>query len=465
MKKNYQLPETLPKDIFRAYDIRGVVDEQLSEDLVYGVGAVLGSLAQESEQHSMVVGRDGRLSGPTLVEALIAGVLSTGTNVIDIGMVPTPVLYFATHTLDTQSGVMLTGSHNPVNYNGLKMLINGLSLTDEAIQKVYHRILNKEVKKGEGEYHKKSIIPDYIAHICQDIQLERPLKIVIDCGNGVAGIVAPHLFRELGCKVTELFCDVDGHFPNHHPDPSRPENLVDLIRVVDVQKADIGLAFDGDGDRLGIVTNRGKSVWPDRQMMLFAQDVLSRNPGSEILFDVKCTRFLPQIITEAGGIPLMWKTGHSLLKTKMRETGAPLAGEMSGHIFFKERWFGFDDGMYAGVRLLEILAKDTRSADEIFSQLPDSLNTPELKLAMPDARKFSFMQQFVETADFTDATVNTIDGLRADYHNGWGLIRPSNTTPNLILRFEADNEQAMLQIQDQFRQQILAIDSDLDLPF
>ena len=462
---NYTLPTTIPADIFRAYDIRGVVADRLTPDVVYAIGLAIGAEAQKRGQKNLVVARDGRLSGPLLFAALTQGLIESGCHLIDIGIVPTPVLYFATHFLKTQSGIMLTGSHNPSNYNGIKIVLGGGTLAEQDIQNLYHRIMNRDFTYGEGSLRSQNIIEDYLARIVSDVKLTRKLKIVIDAGNGVTGEVAPMLFRRLGCEVIELFCKIDGNFPNHHPDPSVIENLQDIRQAVLAHHADIGLAFDGDGDRLGVVTNAAEVIWPDRQMMLFAQDVLSRQPGSEILFDVKCSRHLPQVISQAGGQPLMWKTGHSLLKAKMHELGAPLAGEMSGHIFFKERWYGFDDGLYAGARLLEILSHNTLSASEIFKGLPDSVNTPELKILIPEEEKLQFMQELIKAAKFADAQINVIDGLRVDFADGWGLVRVSNTTPCLTLRFEAENEAALERIQKQFRSQILTVDNKLELPF
>lgn len=465
MTTHYQIPQSVPQDIFRAYDIRGEVGSTLTPDIVYALGLAIGTEAAALGQTTIAVGRDGRLSGPELVMALTAGLMASGRHLIDIGVVPTPLLYFATHWLNTHSGVMLTGSHNPAQYNGVKTILNGKTLAEHDIQNLYQRIISRDFTYGPGQLEKRSIIPDYIERIANDVHLHRPLKIVVDAGNGVTGGVAPQLFRRLGCEVIELFCDVDGHFPNHHPDPSVPENLKDLQEKVAQFHADAGLAFDGDGDRLGFITDQSDIIWPDRQMMLFAQDVLSRQPGAEIIFDVKSSRHLPEVIANAGGKPLMWKTGHSLLKAKMHERGAPLAGEMSGHIFFKERWYGFDDGLYAGARLLEILSQQKQSSGAVFKQLPDSVNTPELKLFLPEDQKTAFMQRFASQASFDGATITTIDGLRADFHDGWGLVRVSNTTPCLTIRFEAENLDALNRIQALFRQQLLALDKQLKLPF
>jgi phosphomannomutase/phosphoglucomutase len=383
----------------------------------------------------------------------------------DVGVVPTPVLYFAANHLDTQTGVVVTGSHNPPDYNGLKIMIDGETLSGNSIQQLRERIEAGNFISGQGEVEEMDIIPYYIERLRSDIKLERPLKVVIDCGNGVAGAVAPQLLQAIGCELTELFCEVDGNFPNHHPDPSKLENLKDLIDTVRQTQADIGLAFDGDGDRLGVVTTEGNIIWADRVLMLFAADILDRNPGGLIIYDVKCSRFLDSIIRQHGGEPLMWKTGHSFIKTKMKETGALLAGEMSGHIFFKERWYGFDDGLYAAARLLELLGKDARPVTEVFASLPDSVNTPELNVAMQEGEPFRFIERLLASAHFEDAQVSTIDGLRADFEDGWGLVRASNTTPVLVLRFEADDQAALARIMEEFRRVLLQVDPGLSLPF
>jgi len=451
--------------IFRAYDIRGVVGESLTEASVYAIGQAIGSMALAAGDHTVALGRDGRLSGPKLSTALCRGILKTGCDVIDIGVVPTPVLYYATFQLETRSGVMLTGSHNPSNYNGLKIMIAGKTLAEEGIRSLYHLVKTQQYTEGTGHRLTTDIIPRYIRHVLQDVRLNRPLRIVIDCGNGVAGAVAPTLFHEMGCEVTELYCEVDGHFPNHHPDPSQPENLADLIKTVREKNADIGLAFDGDGDRLGVVTSKGDVIWPDRQLMLFAQSILKVHPGATIIYDVKCTRHLDAQISAEGGVPLMWKTGHSLIKSKLAETGALLAGEMSGHLFFRDRWYGFDDALYAAARLLQIIAGQSRDTADLFNDFPDSINTPELKIAVPDHEKFDFITRLTQLADFNHGNVSTIDGLRMNFPDGWGLVRPSNTTPCLVLRFEADNTTVLEKIQAIFRQGLLAINPNLVLPF
>jgi len=455
----------LAEEIFKAYDIRGIVDESLTIETVTLIGRALGSIAQEAGVRSMVIGRDGRLSGPKFAEALADGMLSSGIDVIDIGQVPTPVLYFATYELGTGSGVEITGSHNPPEYNGLKMMIDGVTLSGEQIQAVKQRILDADFKTGQGTLTRVEMLDRYQQRIISDIRLARPMKVVIDCGNGVAGAVAADIFKGIGCEVTELFCEVDGTFPNHHPDPSQAENLVDLINAVRDTDSEFGMAFDGDGDRLGIVTKEGDIIWPDRQMILFARDVLSRNPGAEIIFDVKCTRTLPAAIEAAGGKATMWKTGHSFIKAKLKESGAAMAGEMSGHIFFNERWYGFDDGIYAGVRLCELLSHMAQTPSEIFSALPDTINTPELRLEFEEGEHYKFIEKLQHLASFENGTVHTMDGLRVDFENGFGLVRASNTTPMLIMRFEADDEATLTDIQDQFRAVLLEVDSAIELPF
>ncbi len=456
---------TVSESIFRAYDIRGIVDTQLTPEVVREIGRAIGSEAFDRGEQKVVVARDGRLSGPSLMEALIEGIKGSGRDVIDIGEVPTPILYFATNYLDSRSGVMLTGSHNPANYNGLKIVIAGETLSQKGIRDLYLRIKNDNFVSGKGSVEKRSLIADYMGQVTGDVALAQPLKVAVDCGNGVAGAVVPRLLQALGCEVIGLYCNVDGNFPNHHPDPSKPENLKDLINMVKNEKADIGLAFDGDGDRLGVIASDGSIIWPDRQMMLYAIDVLSRNPGADILFDVKCTRHLPKVISSHGGRPIMWKTGHSLMKAKMKETGALLAGECSGHVFFKERWYGFDDALYTAARLLEILAGDVRPSAEVFAALPNSEATPEINISISDTRKFDFVNKLSSNGKFGNGKITSIDGIRVDFDDGWGLVRASNTTPALVIRFEADNQTALHRIQDLFRQQIQAVDSSLQIPF
>lgn len=451
--------------IFRGYDIRGIVSTVLTPEVVYEIGRAIGSEAYERGQQSVLVGRDGRLSSPELAKALSWGLQAAGRDVIDIGRVPTPVLYFATHYLGTSTGVMVTGSHNPPEYNGLKIVMQGETLAGDGIQALRRRLERQELSRGSGDLRAATITQDYLTRITSDVRLVRPLKVVVDCGNGAAGVLAPRLFRMLGCEVTELYCEIDGRFPNHHPDPSQVENLADLIRAVQAQKADVGLAFDGDADRVGVVASDGAIIWPDRVLMLLAIDVLTRNPGAEIIYDVKCSRGLEQVIRKHGGRPLMWRTGHSVIKAKMRETGALLAGEMSGHIFFGERWFGFDDGLYAAARLLEVLAADPRSSSAVFTALPDSVNTPELRVEMAEGEPYRFMERLLAEARFEGARVTDIDGLRADFAEGWGLVRASNTTPSLTLRFEAQDEHVLRSIQQRFREAMRRIDPGLRLPF
>jgi len=456
-----------PDIIFRAYDIRGIVGKTLTKEVVFDIGRALGTQANELGCKTIVVGRDGRTSSPALAEALANGIIATGLNVLDIGMVPTPVLYFVARHTEGRCGVMLTGSHNPADYNGLKMVINGETLAGEKIQQLKTCIANQAYtpsKPGSIEQNSQ-FSNEYIGVISEDVHIGRPMTVVLDCGNGVAGELGPKLLKTLGCEVQELFCDIDGSFPNHHPDPSNPKNLTELIATVKHYKADIGIAFDGDGDRLGVVDSNGKIIWPDRQMMLFAKDVLAGKPGAEIIYDVKCSRHLADQITKFGGRPTMWKTGHSLMKAKLKETGAKLAGEMSGHIFFNDRWFGFDDALYSAARLLEILSKDTRSSAEVFADFPDSINTPELNVALEEGENFSFIDNLFKAANFTDGKITDIDGMRVDFPNGWGLVRASNTTPSLVIRFEADSDAAMRDIQEQFRQLMKKIKPDIALPF
>jgi phosphomannomutase/phosphoglucomutase len=456
---------TLPDEIFKAYDIRGIVGKTLTAPVVQAVGQALGTLAQERGRDTLVVGRDGRLSGPELAGAVATGIRASGANVIDIGMVTTPISYFAAQHLKTQCSVMVTGSHNPPDYNGLKMVIAGDTLAGDEIKALRTRIEAGELKRGVGTLRSADVGPAYFDRIAGDVRLARPMKIAVDCGNGVAGAFAPTLFRRLGCEVTELFCDVDGHFPNHHPDPSQPENLRDLIANLASSDNELGIAFDGDGDRLGVVTKDGRTIYADRQLMLFAADMLTRRPGATIIYDVKSTRNLKPWIEQHGGKPLLWKTGHSLIKAKMKETGAELAGEMSGHTFFKERWYGFDDGIYAAARLLEILAANPESPTEQLNALPNGVSTPEIKVDAPNADPHAFVERFRAAAKFEGARNSTIDGLRVDWPDGWGLVRASNTTPVLVLRFDADSQPALSRIQTAFRDQLLALDPGLVLPF
>ena len=435
-----------PATALKDYDIRGVVPEVLNADFAYALGRAFGARARGLGEAAVAVGRDGRLSSPQLATALVRGLVDEGLRVIDVGMVTTPMLYFAAHTL-CRSGIQVTGSHNPKHHNGFKMVLASRAIYGDEIQALRQAMDAGHVEPQPGgrlEVH--DVQPDYVQRIVADVRLARPLKVVIDCGNGVAGASAPGLFRALGCEVVELFSEVDGDFPNHHPDPSKPENLRDLIAALATTGADLGLAFDGDGDRLGIVTPSGENIFPDRQMLLFAQDVLSRVPGGTIVFDVKCSQRLAPAIREAGGQPLMFKTGHSLIKAKMKEVDAPLGGEMSGHIFFKERWYGFDDGSYAGARLLEILSRHP-DPGAVLEALPTSHSTPELNVPCADGEPHRLVAELQGLARFdAPAQVNTIDGLRVDWPDGFGLIRASNTTPVLVLRFEGQTPQALERI-------------------
>ncbi|MDR0184619.1 phosphomannomutase/phosphoglucomutase [Lysobacter arvi] len=456
----------IDRGIFRAYDIRGVVGQTLDAGVAELIGHAIGSLMHEKGLTDIVVGRDGRLSGPALVEGLIAGLRKAGRNVIDIGLAPTPVVYFGAYHLRAGSCVSVTGSHNPPDYNGFKIVVGGETLSGDTITDLYARIAEDRLHLGDlGSLTQRDISEDYVQRIASDVQIDRPLRVVVDAGNGVAGEIGPRVLAAIGADVTPLYCDIDGTFPNHHPDPSEPHNLTDLIRMVQRLEADVGIAFDGDGDRLGVVTREGENIFPDRLLMLFAADVLERNPGAVILFDVKCTGRLPGHILRHGGSPLMWKTGHSLIKAKMRETDAELAGEMSGHFFFKERWYGFDDGIYAAARLLEILAAQPRTPSETLNALPNGVSTPEIKVDAPDGDPHSFVEWFRDEAKFEGARLSTIDGLRVDFPDGWGLVRASNTTPVLVMRFDADSPEALARIKADFRAQLLALRPDLALPF
>ena len=462
MTQPYPVPAA---EIFKAYDIRGIVDTTLTPDAVRAIGHALGSEARARQQTAIAIGRDGRLSGPALAGALADGIRAAGVDVIDIGCVPTPVTYFAAFELGCDSCVSVTGSHNPPDYNGLKMVLGGQSLHGELIQALRQRIADNDLTHGAGALRQADVRNAYLERIVGDIKLARPMHVVVDCGNGVAGELAPELFRRLGCTVDELFCEIDGNFPNHHPDPSKPENLADVITALRNGGAELGLAFDGDGDRLGVVTKDGQIIYPDRQLMLFAADVLERVPGGEIIYDVKCTRQLAPWIRARGGRATMWNTGHALVKAKLKETGAPLAGEMSGHMFFKERWYGFDDGLYSGARLLEIL---TRSADPsaVLNALPNALSTPELNIKMAEGEPFELVRRLKEQARFDGAQETiTLDGMRVEYGDGFGLARPSNTTPVVVLRFEADDETALARIQQDFRRALEAVWPGIALPF
>ncbi len=455
----------VPPEIFKAYDIRGIVDTALTSDVVEMIGHAIGSEARARGLNAIAIGRDGRLSSPSLAQALASGLQKSGLQVIDVGRVPTPILYFAAHELCDYTGVMITGSHNPPDYNGLKIVLGGETLAAEAIQALRHRIEHDDLMHGEGNYQMQAITATYIQRIVSDVKLTHPIKIVVDCGNGVTGVCAPELYRSMGCEVIELFCKVDGTFPNHHPDPSVPKNLQDVIHALETTDAELGFAFDGDGDRLGLVTKDGSIIYPDRQLMLFAADVLARNPGGQIIYDVKCTRNLATWIEQHGGKPIMWKTGHSFIKGKLKETGALLAGEMSGHIFFKERWYGFDDALYTAARLLELLSKQSDMSATLHA-LPDTLSTPELQIKLKEGENHALIEQLQKNARFDHPErVITIDGLRVEYKHGFGLIRASNTTPVAVLRFEADDTEALQRIQQDFRKVILQFKPDAVLPF
>ncbi|MBC7500799.1 MAG: phosphomannomutase/phosphoglucomutase [Herminiimonas sp.] len=456
---------TLSRSIFKAYDIRGIVGTTLDAGVALSIGHAFGTAALAKGQRAVVIGRDGRLSGPELTAALAAGLQASGVDVIDLGVVATPMVYFATNVLETQSGIMVTGSHNPPDYNGFKMVLAGEAIYGDEILALHGAIVEQALSHGEGSYRTHDIRNAYLERIGGDIKLARPMKIAIDCGNGVAGAFAGDLYRALGCEVTELFCEVDGNFPNHHPDPAHPENLQDLIRALQQGDAEIGLAFDGDGDRLGLVTKDGQIIYPDRQLMLFAADVLARHPGEQILYDVKCTRHLAAWITGHGGKPLMWKTGHSLVKAKMRETGAPLGGEMSGHMFIKDRWYGFDDGMYAGARMLELLSR-LADPSATLNALPQSSSTPELHIELQEGENFALIDKLTREATFPGADqIITIDGLRVEYPDGFGLARSSNTTPVMVMRFEGESAAALARIQAEFKRVILAAKPDAKMPF
>ncbi len=469
----------LSPSIFKAYDIRGVINKTLDPSIAKLIGQSFGSAMREIGETVCVVGRDGRLSGPSLMAGLTEGLLSVGVDVIDLGVVATPMVYFGTNikinSQQAKSGIMITGSHNPPDYNGFKMVLGSSAIYGEQIQALRERIIAKQFATGLGKRSEYDIFPEYLARIVGDVKLQRKIKIAVDCGNGVGGAFAGKLFRALGCEVEELFCEVDGTFPNHHPDPAHLENLQDLIKNLKNTDNEIGLAFDGDADRLGVVTKSGEVIFPDRQMMLFAKDVLGRNPGAQIIYDVKCTRNLATYIKQAGGEPLMWKTGHSLVKAKLKETGAPLAGEMSGHIFFKDRWYGFDDGLYTGARLLEILSGE-KDLNATLEGLPNAICTPELQMPCAEGEPFVLLDKIKEKVAESKAkgtntlfpsseSINTIDGVRVEYADGFGLARPSNTTPIVVMRFEADSQAAIERIQAEFKQVFLAIKSDVKMPF
>jgi len=456
-----------PASIFKAYDIRGIAGKTLTKEIAFNIGRAIASEAKEKNIKTIVLGRDGRTSSSSLAESVAKGIITTGVNVLDIGLVPSPVVYFVAQHTEGKSGVIITGSHNPADYNGVKIVINGESIAGDKIQLLKQRIDSDNYLTGEdGSIEKNSMFNnEYIGMISEDIHIARPMKVVVDCGNGAAGELAPVLLKTLGCEVIELFCDIDGTFPNHHPDPSKPENLNDLITAVKHYEADVGIAFDGDGDRLGVIDAKGRIIWPDRQMMLFAKDVLAMKPGAEVIYDVKSSRHLKDQIVKSGGRPLMARTGHSFMKAKIKETGAVLAGEHSGHIFFNDRWFGFDDALYSASRLIEILSTDTRNSDEVFADFPDSVNTPEINIEVAEGENISLMKQLIKAANFTDGKIIDIDGMRVEFPDGWGIVRASNTLPVLSLRFEADNKAALQRIQSEFKALLSKVKPNLNIPF
>ena len=466
MQPEQFVPTTLDKidldpGIFRAYDIRGITRSNLTDDVCYWIGRAFAAEARSQNQQAAAIGRDGRLSSPGIALALGQGLVDGGMSVTDIGQVPTPVLYYATHALKTGTGIMITGSHNPPEYNGLKMMIGSTTLAEDLIQVLYRRLQDSTLSTGKGALGYADLGADYVEAALNTTKLDRPLKVAVDCGNGVAGELGPKLISALGCEVIPLFCEIDGNFPNHHPDPAEPENLQDLITAVQQQSADVGLAFDGDGDRLGVVTPKGEIIWPDKMMMLFAQDIIARNPQTPVIFDVKCSTHLERVITEAGGSPIMWKTGHSHIKAKIKQTQAALAGEFSGHICFGERWYGFDDALYTAARLLELLSQTELDVDAVFAQYPTTYSTPEIKIHTTETRKFEVMDELASSGDFADGRMTTIDGIRVDFDDRWGLIRPSNTSPVLSLRFEADSAAALERVQDEFQTQLSDVDATL----
>ncbi len=456
---------SVEQSIFRAYDIRGIVGSQINGDVFYTIARAIGYRLHALGRAQIVLARDGRLTSPDLAQAIAAGLLDSGIDVVDLGPVPTPVMYYATHVTGIDSGIMVTGSHNPSDYNGIKIVLAGTTLAQDEIQTLYELIQSNTRQQGKGRYQTRAMLPDYSQRILSDVNLDRPLRVVADCGNGIGGVIVPVLLRQLGCEVIDLYCEVDGLFPNHHPDPSVESNLVDLKAAVQMHNADLGLAFDGDADRLGVVTNAGTLIWPDRLLMFYAPYLLRMYRDATIVYDVKCSRHLTQVIQDAGGKAKMCPTGHSLVKKVMKEEQAILAGEMSGHIFFKDRWYGFDDAIYSACRLLELLSQSSSTVEEQFSQVPNSIATPEIKIPIYDEKKFVFMQLFAQNAQFLNAELIHIDGVRVEFPHGWGLLRASNTTPCLVARFEAHNEQGLQEIQSLFRVQLQALDDTLSIPF
>ena len=449
----------LNDNIFRANDIRGIAFEDLTEEVVFALGKALGTESINRKQDDFIIGRDGRVSSPQLFEWVSEGVLSTGCNVTDIGVVPSPVFYHSTFNLDSSSGVVITGSHNPADYNGFKILFNNNSTSSEEIQSIKKRVKEQDFLSGKGNIESLDVVGSYVEEVISNIKLKCPLNISIDCGNGAAGVVAEKVYRGLGCKVEGLFCDLDGEFPNHHPDPSKPENVEDLIKSVTKNNSDIGLAFDGDADRLGVISPSGEMIFPDMQMILFSEHILKKNPNSRIVFDVKCSKLLEEAILKSNGTPLMSKTGHTFIKSLIRENNAILGGEMSGHIFFNDRWPGFDDGVYAGARMLEILAES--EGEDIFNALPKLISTPEINLKTTDEEKFIIIDEFKKISNFEDCKIIDIDGIRVEFDNGWGLLRASNTSPVLVLRFEADSSNALNYIKDRFKETLSKIEPSL----
>lgn len=457
--------QVLDREVFRTYDIRGIVGEQLNEHAFYTLGQAISVQLQKLQRRTILLARDGRLSSETLTKALCQGLLDSGIDVVDLGAAATPVMYYATHESGIDSGLMVTGSHNPAEYNGIKMVLAGQTLVDRDITNLYDLVIAQQFISGSGHYETRDIMPQYLQRIFSDIKLYRPLKVVVDCGNGIAGPVIADFLQRIGCDVIPLYCEVDGRFPNHHPDPTVEANLRDVQQAIAQHQADIGLAFDGDADRLGVVTNLGEIIWPDRLMMFYAKAILKDQPGATLVYDVKCSRHLTEVIRTAGGMPIMCPTGHSIVKRIMKEKQAVLAGEMSGHIFFKDRWYGFDDALYSACRLLELLSQSSLSTSEQFATIPNSINTPEIKIPISENSKFLFMQQFSSKAQFPDAELITLDGLRVEFSHGWGLIRASNTTPCLVARFEAKDNESLKTIQALFKSQLQAIDQALMIPF
>lgn len=464
IKMEYQQKQ-VTRSVFRAYDIRGIIGQELDENAFYSIGLALACYLRDLQRRQIFLARDGRLTSFAMASALKQGLLDSGIDVFDLGAVPTPVMYFAIHTQGIDCGLMVTGSHNPANYNGIKMVLLGKTLMQEDIDILYQLVLDGKRVVGQGKDTAFDVLPKYEQRIKSDIKIKRPIKVVVDCGNGIAGPIIPQMLRELGCDVVALYCDVDGHFPNHHPDPTIEANLADLKTAVATHKADLGLAFDGDADRLGLITNNGEMIWPDRLMMLYVRELLTRLPGATVVFDVKCSSHLEAVIKEAGGIPKMCPTGHSIVKHVMKKEEAALAGEMSGHLFFKDRWYGFDDALYSACRLLEIISASDMTVSEQFEAIPNSINTPELKIAIADDEKFQFMKRFNEMAEFPQARVIAIDGLRVEFDKGWGLLRASNTTPCLVARFEAEDKDNLERIQQLFKKQMHLLDDTLELPF